>query len=36
MTTSRVFDDTTSRRPPSDDDVLVRISNLVKHFPVHS
>jgi oligopeptide/dipeptide ABC transporter ATP-binding protein len=34
--TPAVFDDTTSRRPPSDDDVLVRVSNLVKHFPVQS
>ena len=34
--TTPVFDDTTNRRPASDDDVLVRISNLVKHFPVQS
>jgi peptide/nickel transport system ATP-binding protein len=31
-----VFDDTTNRRPPSDDDVLVRVQDLVKYFPVQS
>ncbi len=36
MTAAPVFDDTTNRRFPSDDDVLVRITNLVKHFPVRS